>query len=331
MSTSRPYSLSRRDLLKAGAFAIAAGTVGAHATVTAPKAHALGPILGTVVDYAAGVPSATSIKAAGHIGAVRYVSQPRPDARSWMKGKPVSLAETRAMAQAGLSTASVYQFGRAGTADWLKGAEGARTHAPQAIALHKAAGGPTGRPIYIAIDDNPTRAQYVNQIRPYLQAFSQILRTAGYTTGVYGNYNVIEWCVQDRIGTFFWMHDWGSGGRIHPRTTIHQLPQKKQRNIGGVTCDINNVYARDWGQWTPGQSAPTAPAKPGNPGKAPAPSQPNNPGLLNGLSSQLEGMPNVPNLPRVDGNGVHYGGSSLSNAQISQLTNTASNIIGTVR
>lgn len=244
-------SLSRRGFLRAAAVAMAAVTVGA----TLPQAHAQGAILGTVVDYAAGVPSAAAIKAAGHLGAVRYVSQPRPDA-AWMTGKPVTLAETQALAQQGLQTASVYQYGRAETADWLRGALGVAEHAPQAIALHQAAGGPTGRPIYVAIDDNPTAEQYTNQIRPYLQAFQTALQAAGYQTGVYGNYNVIDWAVRDGIGQFYWMHDWGSGGRIHPRTTIHQLPVSEQRVIDGVTVDINNVYARDWGQWTPGQSAP---------------------------------------------------------------------------
>ncbi|MDO5671110.1 MAG: DUF1906 domain-containing protein [Corynebacterium sp.] len=260
-------TMNRRGFLRASALALAAGSIGA-ATVTAPQAAAQGPILGTVIDYAAGVPKASSIKAAGHLGAVRYVSQRRPGA-NWMIGKPVTLAETRAMAQQGLQTASVYQFGRADTADWLQGAAGAAVHAPQAIALHVAAGGPTGRPIYVAIDDNPTRTQYVNQIRPYLQAFQAALRVAGYQTGVYGNYHVIDWAIQDGIGTFFWMHDWGSGGKIHPRTTIHQLPQNKQRKIDGVTVDINNVYARDWGQWTPGQAAPVAPPAP--PAQNPAP------------------------------------------------------------
>ncbi|AKE39831.1 protein of unknown function (DUF1906) [Corynebacterium camporealensis] len=76
-----------------------------------------------------------------------------------MLGKPVSLAETKDFKAHGLATASVYQFGRAETADWLGGAASAAIHAPQAIELHRAAGGPTGRPIYIAIDDNPTRSQ----------------------------------------------------------------------------------------------------------------------------------------------------------------------------
>jgi len=151
---------SRRNIIKAGAFAAAAGTLAIGVgTVTASRASALGPVLGTVVDYSAGVPGASALKAAGHIGAVRYVSQKRPGAE-WMAGKPVTRQETEAMSAQGLATASVYQFGRADTADWKQGAAGAAVHAPQAIAIHRAAGGPTGRPIYVAIDDNPTRQQY---------------------------------------------------------------------------------------------------------------------------------------------------------------------------
>jgi hypothetical protein len=248
-------SMNRRGFLRAAAVAVAAGTVGA----ALPKAHALGPVLGTVIDYSAAVPSAADIKAAGHLGAVRYVSGRRPGAE-WMLGKPVTAPETQDFANHGLAVASVYQYGKDATADWKQGAAGVVTHAPQAIAYHQAAGGPTGRPIYIAIDDNPTRAQYDNQIRPYLQAFQAALQTAGYQTGVYGNYNVVDWAVADGLGQYFWMHNWGSSGRIHPRTTLHQVRIDKDR-IGGVGIDINNVYAHDWGQWTPGQ-APPAPSTP---------------------------------------------------------------------
>ncbi|WP_460490730.1 glycoside hydrolase domain-containing protein, partial [Corynebacterium nasicanis] len=114
-------TLNRRGFLRATALTLAAGTLGATA-LTAPQAGAQGRILGTVIDYAAGVPSAASIKAAGHLGAVRYVSQRRPGTENWMIGKPVTAAETASLAQHGLQTASVYQFGRAETADWLRGA-----------------------------------------------------------------------------------------------------------------------------------------------------------------------------------------------------------------
>lgn len=304
---------SRRSVLKAATLAAATGTLVIATAATTPRAQALGAILGTVIDFSAGVPSAHSIKRAGHLGTVRYVSPKRPDAQ-WMAGKPVTLAETRADAAAGLAVASVYQFGKGATADWKNGAAGAATHAPQAIAIHKAAGGPTGRPIYIAIDDNPTRAQYDGQIKPYLQAFSAALNAAGYQTGVYGNYNIIEWASADGIGQFFWMHDWGSGGKIHPRTTIHQK-SGQQSNIDGVTVDINNVYAADWGQWIPGASAApvgTNTAGAGTPVRTAL-------DAVNGMSSQLQAnVPGLPPLPQVSSNGISFDGSSFSMDQAKQ-------------
>ena len=247
-------TFDRRSFLKsAGALAATTAAAGAAATALSPAAQAQQRrVLGTVIDYSAAVPSARAVKAAGHIGAVRYVSQPRPDAL-WMRGKPVTLDETQDYKANGLSVASVYQFGRADTADWLQGPLGAAKHAPQAIALHRAAGGPTGRPIYVAIDDNPTLAQFNKFINPYLSAMGAVLSAAGYQLGVYGNFYTIAWCLEDGIGSYFWQHDWGSRGNIHPRANIHQVAGR-QAYIQGIQVDINDVYTSDWGQWTPGQS-----------------------------------------------------------------------------
>lgn len=187
------------------------------------------------------------------MGAVRYVSDRRPGAE-WMRGKPVTIGETRDYKANGLAVASVYQFGRAETADWKRGALGAAAHAPKAMALHTAAGGPQGRPIYVAIDDNPTLDQFNNQINPYLKAMGTAFNAAGYQLGVYGNYYTIAWCLEDGIGSYFWQHDWGSQGKIHPRANIHQA-RGQQATIQGIQVDINNVYASDWGQWTPGQAS----------------------------------------------------------------------------
>lgn len=241
--------MNRRRFLRSASVAAAAAATSSLLPVTARAQQR--PVLGTVIDFAAAVPSARAVKAAGHIGAVRYVSERRPGAE-WMKGKPVTIGETQDYKANGLAVASVYQFGKAETADWKQGALGAAQHAPKAIALHKAAGGPTGRPIYVAIDDNPTLAQFNTLINPYLKAMGVALNAAGYQLGVYGNFYTIAWCLEDGIGSFFWQHDWGSRGQIHPRANIHQVAGK-QAHIEGVLVDINNVYTSDWGQWTPGQ------------------------------------------------------------------------------
>lgn len=147
-------SVSRRDLLKLAAATPAALGMGALSGALAP-ATASGDSLGLLFDYAAGVLSAADIKAAGGLGAIRYVSDRRPGA-TWMLGKPILLAEARDLYQAGLKIVSNYQFGKEATADWLGGQAAGVTHAKRGWELHTAAGGPTGAPIYASIDDNPT-------------------------------------------------------------------------------------------------------------------------------------------------------------------------------
>lgn len=257
-------TFNRRTLLKsAGAAAATAALAGSASAALSPAAQAQQRrVLGTVVDYSAGVPSASAVKAAGHMGAVRYVSDRRPGAE-WMRGKPVTIGETRDYKANDLAVASVYQFGRAETADWKRGALGAADHAPKAMALHTAAGGPQGRPIYVAIDDNPTLEQFNNQINPYLKAMGAAFNAAGYQLGVYGNYYTIAWCLEDGIGSYFWQHDWGSRGKVHPRANLHQIAGW-QANIQGIQVDINNVYSSDWGQWTPGQASTLTNMTPGD-------------------------------------------------------------------
>src|SRR5699024_8794662 len=116
----------------------------------------------------------------------------------------------------------------------------------------------------------------------------------------------------DGIGSFYWMHDWGSGGKIHPRTTIHQLPQSKQRTIDGVVVDINNVYAQDWGQWKPGQTGST-PSQGNSTNTSP---QQATADLLNGISSAVTG--------------VDTSGSSVTHEQIDQAGKLAQQLGGMI-
>lgn len=212
------------------------------------------PIIGTIIDYSAGVPSGGAVKADGHLGAIRYCSNRRPGAE-WMHGKPLLRREADDFRANGLTVTSCYQYGRADTADWLGGAGAGDFHAPIGIGIHYAAGGPSGAAMYVAIDDNPTRWQFDNQIAPYLERWNAHLIGAGLVLGVYANAPTIDWCVQRGLGRYFWQHDWGSGGRINPATTIHQ-PAGRQRHVGGILSDINNVYSLNYGQWGAGGDKP---------------------------------------------------------------------------
>ena len=61
-------------------FLATAGLTTAAAIGLSPVAKAQRTVVGTALDYSAGVPSGRSVKAAGHLGAVRYVSERRPGA-----------------------------------------------------------------------------------------------------------------------------------------------------------------------------------------------------------------------------------------------------------
>ncbi|MFN3338949.1 MAG: DUF1906 domain-containing protein [Dietzia sp.] len=257
MTFDRRTFLRRAGLGAAGAGALAAGltpAVSAQSSIPAPlgalPGAGAGVPIGTLLDYASGPPSAASVRAAGHMGAVRYCSNRRPGAE-WMTGKPLLRREVDDFRAHGLNMVSCYQFGRDTTADWRAGAAGGDHHSRIGIGIHFAAGGPRGVPMYAAIDDNPTRWEFDNLIAPYLERFRHHLHGAGMKLGVYANAPTIDWCRQRGLGQYFWQHDWGSGGRLNPSATIHQLPIRQQVTVGGVVSDLNRVYALDYGQWWP--------------------------------------------------------------------------------
>ncbi len=213
-------------------------------SLCAPPASADG--LGVLLDYAAGVIPASQIRAAGALGAIRYVSDRRPGG-AWMLGKPIQLPEARDLSQNGLKIVSCYQYGKQSSADWLGGQSAGVTHAQRGWQLHTAAGGPAGAPIYASIDDDPSYEQYKQQVAPYLRGWESVL--GHQRVGVYANSKTIDWALQDGLGSYFWQHNWGSPrGYTHPAANLHQVEIDK-RNVGGVGVDINNICKPQFGQW----------------------------------------------------------------------------------
>lgn len=240
--------VSRRDLLKlAAATPVAAGLASISARLSPATASA--ESLGILLDYAAGVLKAADIKAAGALGAIRYVSDRRPGAQ-WMLGKPIQLPEARDLYQAGLKIVSNYQFGKQDTADWLGGQAAGVAHAKRGWELHTAAGGPVSAPIYVSIDDNPSAEQYTQQVAPYLRAWESVI--GHQRVGIYGNSRTIEWALQDGLGSWFWQHNWGTPkgpkGYVHPAAHLHQF-EIDARTVAGVGVDLNNILRPQFGQW----------------------------------------------------------------------------------
>src|SRR5699024_1340934 len=147
--------------------ALAMGSASARATVsassTAPPLDRPGPartgpertdaagradlVGATLLDYSAGLPDPAAIAAAGHVGAIRYCSDPRA---GWMAAKPLRAAEADALTAAGLVVVSCYQYGKDDTSDWHGGHPAGVEHARRALELHRAAGGPESAPIYMS-------------------------------------------------------------------------------------------------------------------------------------------------------------------------------------
>ena len=238
-------SVSRRDVLKLAAATPAVLGLGALASSLTPPTASAAP-LGILLDYAAGVLSAADLKASGALGAIRYVSDRRPGG-DWMLGKPIQLPEARDLYQAGLKIVSNYQYGKQDNADWLGGQDAGIVHAKRGWELHQAAGGPVAAPIYVSIDDDPSYDQYKQQAAPYLRAWESVL--GHQRVGVYGNSKVIDWALQDGIGSYFWQHNWGSpAGYTHPAANLHQVEIDK-RQVAGVGVDVNEILQPQFGQW----------------------------------------------------------------------------------
>lgn len=237
--------MSRREVLKFAAATPALLALGVAASPLRAILASASP-LGVLLDYAAGVIPAADIKAAGAIGAIRYVSDRRPGG-AWMLGKPIQLQEARDLHQNGLKIVSCYQYGKQDTADWLGGQSAGVRHAQRGWQLHSAAGGPASAPIYASIDDDPSYEQYKQQVAPYLRGWESVL--GHQRVGVYANSKTIDWALQDGLGSYFWQHNWGSPrGYTHPAANLHQVEIDK-RSVGGVGVDINNILKPQFGQW----------------------------------------------------------------------------------
>ncbi|MBF6210825.1 DUF1906 domain-containing protein [Nocardia puris] len=235
----RSSDLSRRKLF---AYTAAAAAVG----ITATAGRASAASLGTLIDYSGGVPSATAIRDAGHLGVIRYVSDRRPGAE-WMAGKPLRANEVEALNEAGLKIVSCYQFGKGPTADWRGGLEAGKKHAERGLELHLAAGGPEDRPIYASIDDNPTAVEFATMIAPYLLGWEAVLGKRN--VGVYANTPTIDLARAAGLGSWFWQHNWGTPkGYVHPAAHLHQFEIDK-RAIDGIGIDLNNILKPEYGQW----------------------------------------------------------------------------------
>lgn len=208
-------------------------------------------VLATVLDYSAAPIAAEKIKAAGHSGAVRYISPPR---EAWMKGKPATKEEVNDFRQHGLDIAFVWQYGGADAPDSMRGRDGGFKDATAADLRLKSIGA-EGWPVFFAVDFDITLDQWNQTAVDYFKAACEVLGRE--RVGIYGHSRVIAWAVEDKVvanlgggRTLGWQTPAWSNGQRAPEAVLYQGTHNVP-GPAGVQVDVNDVLHSYWGQTRP--------------------------------------------------------------------------------
>jgi hypothetical protein len=190
------------------------------------------------VDYSWARPDPTCLFNSGKRFAVRYVGEDDT-------GENITKAEADRLHNAGLKVAVVYQT----TRNFMFGGfdvgyKAAGIAHQQAVA----AGMPPTRPIYFALDVDPSGLSVANW-----QAVAQFLVGAGTQlagpeqVGVYGGYDAMERLVIPAFAKWGWQTYAWSGGRWSGKAHIQQYSNNVTRCGGQV--DLDRATIADYGQW----------------------------------------------------------------------------------
>lgn len=187
----------------------------------------------TILDYSAGRPTAAAVKAAGHVGVIRYIGTPG-------RTKNLTRAEYQDMVNQVVGVGLVYE-NRAGDAagGYAAGVNAARAARADADAV----GYPSSRPIYFAVDSDQVTAAQFQAAMNYLDGAVSVL---GFDqVGVYGEYDIVEMAVGKHC-RYGWQTAAWSGGRRSGKAHLYQ--KIGTAVVGGIACDVNDILATDWGQ-----------------------------------------------------------------------------------
>ena len=187
------------------------------------------------LDYSSGRLTAAQIKAAGFVGALRYLRKKTESTVIVLNS--VEMADFR---DHGLSLALIYEDG---DARWMLGGRATGIdRAEWALQQAAAVGIAEPRCIYLAADHHATESE-VAVIMACLDGARTVL---GPATGIYGFAEVISAAMAGRHADWFWQ----TGRRSDLVAGAHLYQHNNdQQNVDGITCDINDVLKPDWGQW----------------------------------------------------------------------------------
>ncbi|HYV35072.1 MAG TPA: glycoside hydrolase domain-containing protein [Gemmataceae bacterium] len=203
----------------------------ANFTVTA-----LAQVIRQGVDYSVDRPSPSALKAAGYDFVVRYVS-PAGNAKN------ITPSEAQALQSAGIDIILVFES----TANrMLDGFAAGVADANTAVTVATAAGAPQGFFCYFACDFDASQSDQA-PINAYLDGAASALGSVS-RVGFYGGYGPVKNVLDAGKATKGWQTAAWSGGIRDSRISLFQ--HAGAVSIAGGSCDIDDGYASDLGQWS---------------------------------------------------------------------------------
>ena len=206
------------------------------------------------VDYSFSRPGPDGLKRAGYDFAIRYLS-------GGTSGKDITPGELASFNAAGIAVGFVWET----TGGAAKGGRAAGIADASAARKQLAALGVTGRPIYFAVDYDPSGTPEMNAAVAYIQGAASVLGPS--LTGVYGGLRVVNACATAKACAWFWQTYAWSGGVFSPVAQLRQV--KNGQTVAGGTVDLCEATVPYFGQW-PGPST----VKPGLPAPRVYPGRP---------------------------------------------------------
>ena len=186
------------------------------------------------IDYASYRPNLDEVKASGYVFVARYLC-------ALVGTKIITKAEADDIKAHGLGLVLVYeQYKRRPLEGRIAGSQDAIVALAQSIA----AGFPSNRPIYFAVDFDARPADQP-AIDEYLRGAAEILGIN--RVGVYGGINLIDRCFASGTATWFWQTGAWSYGKESVHANFVQMTALNGSVVGGVKVDINETRQPDWG------------------------------------------------------------------------------------
>jgi hypothetical protein len=197
------------------------------------------------VDYSWGRPDVRELFRLGKRFIIRYVSFDRT-------GKNLSKAEADAAIAAGLAVVTNWEWD---ARDQLGGRARGVEHAREADRLHRAAGGPAGRPIYFSTDFDATTTQLAT-CYAYLEGAASVLGWA--RVGCYGSRRTVDFMAARGVRWLWQTYAWSgfsplsgrfdpANSRWHPKANIHQYNNGVR--VADADTDLCRAMTVDFGQW----------------------------------------------------------------------------------